>query len=183
MKLGAYLLLAAAPMWAQVARTAAVRIDPGGPQQAVRIAQGTFTDLEKRFNARLERLFDANDPLDLLGNTRGVYLEGYGAVFTVELSLVRTPTLLPFRTTISKELAESVRAKKIQRLPALKAAMKEMLHNMAATFIQIPYDQRVVLIARFYYEPWENLSGMPSQVLMRATRKGSMAGEIEVEEQ
>ncbi len=57
------------------------------------------------------------------------------------------------------------------------------MHNMAATFIQVPPDQQMVLVVRFYYEPWEDLTGMPSQVLMRADRKSALAGDVQVEEQ
>ena len=31
-----------------------------------------------------------NDPYDLLGTARGTYLEGYGAVFTVEMNRARS---------------------------------------------------------------------------------------------
>jgi hypothetical protein len=179
----AILLLAVTPVWPQVATTAAVTRAAGNPRQAARIAPGTFTGLEKRFNQRLAGLFGADDPLDLLGNTRGVYLDGYGAVFTAEASLVVTPTLTPFRTKITKDLADSVRQKKIQRLPILKAAMKQMLHDMASTFIQVPPNEQMVLIVRFYYEPWEDMNGMPSQVVMRADHKSAMAGDVQVEEQ
>jgi hypothetical protein len=155
----------------------------GNPRQAVPIAQGTFTGLERRFDESLGTLFGPDDPVDLLGNTRGVYLDGYGAVFTTEVSLVVTPTPNPFRQTISKELAASVRKRKTERLPFLKAAMKQMMQNMAKTFIQVPANQQMVLIVRFRYQPWEDMNGMPSQVLMRADRKSAMDGEIQVEEQ
>src|SRR5437763_12076405 len=170
------LVLLMLPAWAQDAKTvpipAPVSLHPG-----IRIAQGTFTGLEKRFNQRLATLFEAGDPVDLLGNTRGVYLDGFGAVFTAEVSLVVTPTPNPFRQTISRELGESVRKRKIQRLPFLKAAMTEMMRNMAATLIQVPANQQMVLIVRFYYEPWEDMNGMPSQILLRADRKSALAGE------
>ena len=175
----AFFLLAGEPAGAQIApMKIPVTVRPAG-----RVAAGTVTPLERHFNERLTNLFPAEAPLDLLGNTRGVYLDGYGAVFTAEVSLVVTPTPSPFRAKITKEMAESVRQKKIERLPFLKAAMKEMMHNMAATFIQVPQDQQMVLVVRFYYEPWEDLTGMPSQVLMRADRKSALAGDVQVEEQ
>jgi len=146
------------------------------------VATGTVTPLERRFNERLANLFDTGDPLDLLGDTRGIYLDGFGAVFTAEVSLVTTPTRL-FLPKIPKELSDSVRQKKMQRLPILQAAMKEMMHNMAATFIQVPDNQQMVLVVRFYYEPWEDLTGMPSQIVMRADRKSALAGDVQVEKQ
>jgi hypothetical protein len=176
-------VLAAIPGWAQIARTAALTERGGNPQPVARIAQRTLNEVEKRFDERLATLFDATDHLDLLGNMRGVYLSGYGAVFTAEVSLVVAPALTPFRQKITKELADSVRQRKIQRLPMLKIAMKQMLQEMASTFSQAPLDQQMVLVIRFYYEPWEDLSGMPSQVLVHADRKAALAGDVQMEQQ
>jgi len=174
-----FLLAAGEPAGAQIAPMKV----PVSVRTTGRVSAGTVTPLEKRFNERLANLFENSDPLDLLGNTRGTYLDGYGAVFTAEVSLVMTPSITPFRSKITKEMAESIRQKKIQRLPFLKAVMKEMMHNMAATFVQVPEDQQMVLVVRFYYEPWEEMNGMPSQVFMRADRKGAMTGDVKVEEQ
>ncbi len=38
---------------------------------------------------------------DLLGTTRGVYLEGYGVVFSAELDLIVTPNLNPFHQSFT----------------------------------------------------------------------------------
>ena len=182
----ALLLLVGTSTVAQVTKTAASTTAGAptiGPVRTFKIAPGTFTTIEKRFDHQLTNLFDLNDPLDLLGYNRGVYLDGYGVVFTTELSLVITPRPTPFVQTISKELADKVRRRKIERLPFLKAIMKEMMRSAAMTFIQIPSDQQVVMVARFLYEPWEDRNGMPSQILMRADRKSAMAGDIHVEEQ
>jgi len=160
-----------------------MKVSGGTTRQTGRVSASSMTPLEKHFNARLKSLFGADDELDLLGNTRGVYVDNFGAVFTAEVSLVTTPSITPFRSKIPKELADSIRAKKVQRLPFLKAAMKEMLRNMAATFIQVPESQQMVLVVRFYYEPWEDMNGMPSQIAMRADRKGALAGDVQVEEQ
>jgi hypothetical protein len=148
-----------------------------------KVSVSTMTALEKRFNERLAGLFDAGDPLDLLGNTRGVYVDGFGAVFTAEVSLAVTPAAGPFRGKITKEFADAIRQKKIQRLPFLQASMKEMMHNMGALFIQVPEDQQMVLVVRFYYEPWEDMNGMPSQIVMKANRTNAMKGEVQLEVQ
>ncbi len=179
--LAALALLAAAP--ASGAQIAPMKVPVGVRATAGRVSAGICAPLEKRFNQRLATLFEDSAPLDLLGNARGVYLEGFGAVFTAEVSLVTTPSISPFRSTISKEVADSVRQKKIERLPFLKTAMKEMMRNMAATFAQVPDHEQMVLVVRFFYEPWEDMNGLPSQVLMRASRKDSLAGNVQVEEQ
>lgn len=177
----ALVLLAA--MAASGAQIAPLKVPVGARAISGRVSAGVCTPLERRFNQRLATLFDVTDPLDLLGNTRGIYLEGFGAVFSAEVSLVTTPSITPFRSTISKDVADSIRQKKIQRLPFLKNVMKEMMHNMAATLVQVPDNEQMVLVVRFYYEPWEDMNGMPGQVLMRASRKDALAGNIQVEEQ
>ncbi len=42
-------------------------------------------------------------PFDLLGTTRGVYLDGYGAVFTAEVNLMVTTNITPFLQKIPKD--------------------------------------------------------------------------------
>jgi hypothetical protein len=51
----------------------------------------------------------------------------------------------------------------------------------AAAFTQLPANQQMVLVVRLYYGPWEDTTGMPSQVMMRADRAAA-AGKIETEE-
>ena len=175
-----FLLAAAEPAGAQIAP---MKIPAGVVRTTDKVSVSSMSALEKRFNERLTTLFEVNDQLDLLGNTRGVYLEGFGAVFTSEVSLVVTPTITPFRAKITKEMADAIRQKKMQRLPFLQAAMKEMLRNMGATFIQVPEERQMVLVVRFYYEPWEDMNGMPSQIVMKASRTNAIRGAVQMEVQ
>ena len=134
------------------------------------------------FNDRLVSLADVNEPLDLLGDTRGVQLDDYGVVFTSEVSLVITPTITPFRQKITPEVAARVHKLRVERLPLLKAAMLEMMRNSAVALTQLPASQQIVLVVRLYYGPWEDTTGMPAQVMMRASRAAAAAGKIETEE-
>src|SRR5215831_18563502 len=184
----AMLLLACLPAVAQVTKASVSGGTPSQPQpitvfKGFKVAPGSFKGIERRFNEQLTTLFDLNEPLDLVGPTRGISLEGYGIVFTAELSLVMTPGQSPFMQTIPPALKEKIRQRKIERLPKLKATMKDMMRTAANTFIQIPLDQQIVFSVRFLYEPWEDLTGMPSQILMKADRKSAAAGDVQVEEQ
>ena len=58
------------------------------------------------------------DHVDLLGPTRGLYLNDYGAVFTAEVSLIETPNS-PFRPEIPPELKAGVHQRKLDHLPLL----------------------------------------------------------------
>ena len=179
----ALLLLSLAPAWSQVAQPAAAFTAPGLPAtKAPRIPAQTMTGLERTFDNRLLTMADINEPVDLLGDTRGVQLDDYGVVFTTEVSLVRTPGIMPGRPKIPPEMAARVRTVKVERLPLLKAAMMEMMGNMARTFSMIPASNQVVVVVRLWYAPWEDTTGMPAQVVMRATRAAATAARVETEE-
>lgn len=189
MRPAAVLLLAAMGCAAaQVASTTA-RVETNVSNGALaggrpmRIALGTFADLEKRFDGKLSSLGGANDPTDLLGTTRGIYLEGYGAVFTAELSLINTPGINPFRPTISEQLKEQVHQRKAARVPLLKQAMKEMMKTAAMTLIQVPEGQQFVFAVRLDYLRWEDTMGLPGLIVMKADRKSALAGDVQMEEQ
>ena len=178
----ALLLLSLAPAWSQVAKPAAALNAPGLPAtKAARIPAQTITGLEQAFNNRLMSMADVNEAVDLLGDTRGVQLEDYGVVFTTEVSLVRTPNITPFRKSIPPAMAARVHQLRVERMPLLKAAMMEMMGNMAAACTQIPAHQQLVLVVRLYYGAWEDTTGMPAQVVMRATRAEATAGKVETE--
>ena len=193
MKYRALLLLTALiPAPAQITSPAAappksdVVIHPTTVLRSVKgsaIARGTFDGLERRFDSDFEKIGDAVNPIELLGNTRGVYLEGYGAVFTTELSVVATQGPSPFLTTIPKELIARVHQRKVERLPALRKAMKEMIRVAGLTLVQVPENQQIVMVVRLDYRKWEDTGGLPGQILMRTDRKSAMLGEIATTEE
>lgn len=194
MRIAALLALALAPAPAPIAAQIATQpvraasntaVPPNlsNPVKAMRIAPQTFTELEKRFDNQLAAIGGLNDPIDPLGATRGLYLDGYGAVFTTELSLIVAPNPNPFRQTITKEEAAGVHQRKLGRLPLLKQAMAEMMKNSATALIQIPDNQQIVLAVRLLYLPWEDTTGLPAQVLMTATRRGAISGDVKTEDQ
>ena len=51
------------------------------------------------------------------------------------------------------------------------------------TLIQIPDNQLVVVAVRLAYLNWEDTSGLPGQILMRADRRSALAGDIKEEQQ
>ncbi|MDX2268503.1 MAG: hypothetical protein NW208_10390 [Bryobacter sp.] len=138
------------------------------------VSRAMLQTVEKRIDQKLESLFD--EPFLLLGLTRGVYLEKYGAVFSAELQLVVTPGVGTFGfTTPSKELIASTRAKKLERLPQLKQAMRGQLVSAATLLERMPPGENVVLAVSLFRRNWEDADGLPSQVVMRAQRKSLLA--------
>jgi hypothetical protein len=111
-----------------------------------------------------------DDQVDILGTTRGLYLEGYGTVFTTEVSLILTPALTPFRPEMKAQDVKRIHDRKLKRLPIVRQAMKEMMMAAANALDAMPQRDQIVLSLRFLYQPWEDTTGLPSQIVMQADR-------------
>jgi hypothetical protein len=133
-----------------------------------RFKRGALTAMEQSFDHRLTRL--ADDPYLLVGFTRGVYLEGYGAVFTAEVNLAIGPSPSPFRPVITKEDIARIRAKKLERFPALRQCMRDMLLSAAASLDEVPANEQIAFGVSLLYRPDEDASGMPGQILMQGEK-------------
>lgn len=144
---------------------------PADPARGVR---ESLAALERIFDSRLERQ-SIEDPFLLLGTTRGVYLEGYGAVLTAEVNLVSGPAITPFRPALSKQDVARLHVKKQQRLPLLRQLMREMLVDAAGALEAVPPNEQIVLAVSLFYYSWEDRSGLPTQVLMQAQRQQLLA--------
>ncbi|MGB9605570.1 MAG: hypothetical protein ACP5U2_09645 [Bryobacteraceae bacterium] len=144
---------------------------PADRPRAIRAALST---LERVFDSRIERQA-VEDPFMLLGTTRGVYLEGYGAVLTAEVNLVSSPAVTPFRPTLSKEEIARLNAKKQQRLALLRQMMREMLLDAAGSLEAMPAGEQVVLAVSLFYYSWEDRTGLPGQILMQASKQQLLA--------
>lgn len=134
------------------------------------VPRGVMQNLEKRFDERIER-WNIDDPLYLLGSTRGVYLEDYGAILTAEVNLLAGPGLTPFRPKLTREEIARLRAKKLERVPGLKQVMRGMMITAATTLQSVPLDQQIVVGVSLFYYSWEDTAGLPGQILMKAPRK------------
>ena len=122
-----------------------------------RFKRAALTAMEESFDQRLSDLSD--DPYLLVGLTRGIYLEGYGAVFTSEVSLANGLAPNPFRPAITKEDIAKIRAKKLERLPALRQCMRDMLLAAAASLDEVPAGEQIVVGVSLLYRPEEDRSG------------------------
>lgn len=144
--------------------------------------------LEKRFDRRIES-YSIDDPFYLLGTTRGVYLGGYGAVFTAELNLVAAAVVTPFRPAFTKEQIAALRQKKLARLVELKRMMRDMLVESAVNLKGVPEEEWVAVGVTLFYYGWEDKTGLPSQILMQGRRRAladfaaGRIGEAELEAQ
>lgn len=148
------LLLGLAPLTAQ--RTAVSRVE--------------MAAMERSFDERL-RKSNVENPFVLLGLTRGVYLEGYGAVFTAEVNLVQGPGITPFRPELTAEDLARLKAAKTARLPVLRQLMREMLLASSSSMDRVPMEEQIVLGVNLFHHAWEDTKGLPQQIVMQAKRR------------
>jgi hypothetical protein len=166
--------LALAPLSAQVVRPVASRVS--GTQTApARVSLTSLATLSRGFDRDFQ-MFAPTDPIDVLGRTRGIYLDGFGAVFTSELDFILTPRLSPFRPNISEEEKAKVRQRKLARLPAVERLMNSMLQSAAKQLTAVPDDQQIVVAVQFLYLPYEDTTGLPGQMVVKATRRSILSG-------
>ncbi len=137
---------------------------------APRISHNSLTRLEARVDSLLVK---GDEPCQLLGDTRGVYLDGYGAVFTSMVSLVATPMPTPFSDFTQKDI-EKVYERKVRQLPVMREKMRAMLLMMASDpglDSVRPNEQVVYGVSFFYFKKWENMSGLPQQIVMQGEKQ------------
>jgi hypothetical protein len=103
---------------------------------APRLNRTLVTTVEKRLDERIQRMWTDN-PMALVGNSRGVYLPGYGIVFSAEMTLA-TANISLMNPTLTDADKVALHKKKLERLPQLKAAMKEALIATAASLDPVP---------------------------------------------
>lgn len=136
------------------------------------------------FETRLDRtlpMLDAADPCDLLGSARGVYLPGYGAVFTTELNLVVT-VITPFNPEMTVSDIQRLHQKKLKKLPALREAMRQALVDAAVALDAAAPSDQIVLGVTLFYRNFEMKDRLPAQIVMQAPRKALLdfkAGRIQ----
>ncbi len=183
MKLAAFALMLAAiplpPMGAQTAKRAVSPEVTTAPSPTAHIPQVMLASLEKNFDGRLETL-NATDPIDMLGGTRGLYVPGFGTVFTTEVSLIVAPGAmpLPYQQEFSPAQKAQVHKRKAGQLSKLEALMKEMMKVNALTLVTMPDDQKVVMAVRLRYLMWEDTTDLPAQIVMTADKKAAQLGDI-----
>ncbi len=141
----------------------------GAAVEKPRVSRTSMAAMEKSFDGKVTRLWDDN-PFVLLGSTRGVYMDGYGALFTAEINLATGPTMFG-QGEMSKEQVARHKQKKIARLPVLREATRQMMMATAASLDSVGADEQIVYCIFLSRYPWEDVTGMPSQMQFQAQKK------------
>ena len=126
--------------------------------------------MEHSMDRKLNGLWP-QDPVEVLGVSQGAYVRGYGSVFLTEVNLAPAAGISPFHPTVSADEIRRTHEKKLQRMTALRTTMRAMLMDSARSLDSLPVDEQVAVGLSLFYWTWENHEGMPSQIVMHASRK------------
>jgi hypothetical protein len=147
--------------------TAALAARSGEPPHGVPLSR--IVNTQKLISTQLAAMYP-EEPWFLIGTARGVYLGGVGAVFSAEINLANAPSLSPFKQTITKEEVARHREKEEVRLPILRERMYLIVGSMASYLETMPSNEEFVLAVTLLKYPWEDLAGIPAQIVMRVPR-------------
>jgi hypothetical protein len=162
-------------------RKGALQIASAVPQPGARVDFAGVAKIETVLEQRLKSL-NPSDPIDLLGACSGVYLDGYGLVFTAPISLVIEQTFSPFNGGYTPQKAEAIHKRKLAQLPLLTKAANDMLVQAAKAATELPPDEKIALAIRFFYLDYEDTKGLPREIVVSADRASALAGRVLQEE-
>ena len=134
-----------------------------------RVSRSVMVSMERRLDERITRLWEDN-PLSVLGLTRGIYLEGFGAVFTAEVNPAVQPLTL-MNPVLTPQDKIKFRQKKLERIPQLKKALVEALADTASSLDPVPANEQVVIAVTLTRQQWEDTTGMPAQITVQGEKR------------
>jgi hypothetical protein len=154
-----YLLLASALCAVGIAAAATT------PRVSGNVLKIVETSLDDRIKS-----FWPDNPFSIIRLTRGLYLDGYGAVFTVDVSPVLSTTSM-MHPTVTKEEVVKAHKVRIERVAQLKQAMPQAVADAAASLDPVPADDQITIVVYLTCHSWEDVSGTPAQMTFRGKKK------------
>ena len=137
--------------------------------EAPRVDRAQMKKVEESLDATLGR-FTTDNSHTLIGPTRGIYLDGVGAVLTAEVIVVNAGVNIMHPLPTKEEIVQ-IRKKKLERIPLLKKVLKDLLVSAAAALETIPPDEQVVIAVVIPRFTFEDPTGLPAQVTVQATKR------------
>jgi hypothetical protein len=135
-----------------------------------RAVRADLRNSERQIDERVQQT-TARAPFALLGPTRGAYLPGYGAVFSLEVNLVPVAGLSPFRPAYSRQEIQKLNQDKRVKLGELRGQLRQLLVEQGAALTRLPPGEKVAIVVTLFNFNWEDVTGLPSQIVMQATRQ------------
>ncbi len=143
----------------------AAEVDPSATELRLQM-----NDVERAIDRRFSEIRTDSQPMMLLGATRGAYLEGYGAVFTLEVNLYPAAALNPFRQSYSDAEKQQLNIRKRQRLETLEAEARTILAEESKRLTALAPTAKIALAVSLFHFNWEDLTGLPRQLVAAAAR-------------
>ena len=141
-----------------------------GVADGPKVNRAMIEGMEHSLDGKLSGLWP-KDPLEVVGLSQGTYIQGYGAIFLGEVNLAPAAGISPFHPTVSADEIRRTHEKKVQRMGAIRNAMRAMLVDSARSLDSVPADDQVAVGLTLFYWKWENHDGLPAQIVMHAPRK------------
>jgi hypothetical protein len=136
--------------------------EPRVSRKAIASVEGTMNDKFRSVTA---------DPFDLLGTVRGTYLEGYGALFTVELQLVYLSPPSAFKLEYTPAELSTIHDRKMKKVPLMKETMRGLMANAGPLLEALPGSERITMEAILWHYRWEDSHGIPERILMTVEKR------------
>src|SRR5208282_6780818 len=96
-----------------------------GVADGPKVNRGMIEAMQHSLDTKLSGLWP-QDPAEVLGLSQGTYIQGYGAIFLGEVNLAPAAGISPFHPTVSAEEIRRTHDKKMQRMAALRTAIRAM---------------------------------------------------------
>ena len=155
---------------AAVALLSLCALPAGSLADSPKVNRGMIEAMERSLDNKIAGLWP-QEPAEVLGVSQGAYIQGYGAVFLGEVNLAPAAGISPFHPTVSAEEIRRTYEKKVQRMAAMRSAMRAMLMDSARSLDSVPADEQIAVGMSLFYWKWEKRDGLPAQIVMHAPRK------------
>ena len=134
-----------------------------------RVSGNVLKIVETSLDDRIKSFWPDN-PFSVIRLTRGLYLDGYGAVFTVDVSPVLSTTSM-MHPTVTKDEVVKAHKVRIERVAQLKQVMPQAVADAAASLDPVPDNDQVTLVVYLQCHSWEDVSGTPAQLTFQGKKK------------
>jgi len=162
-----------APMAPAANAPAAKPANTIGATETASASLQTIRNLEKDMDNRIGATGAKTAPCSVLSPSRGLYIAGLGAVFEADVELAPTPGGIGiFQTTVGPQQKAKYRNDKLANIPFLEKTLSDMALALAASpALKMSDRDQVVVAARLVYRSWEDVSGMPGEIVAHLDRR------------
>jgi hypothetical protein len=116
--------------------------------------------------------------MEILGFPSGLYIDGYGVVFSAEINLSYAPMVSPFQQVFTPEFKAKTHDKEIRQLPVLRERMRQLLLKSSVTLDTLPANEQIAVGVKITHQPWEDKSGFPEQIVMQGQKSRLMDAKL-----